>query len=153
MRTTRSFLEIASFGALIALAAACSQGTTGGGSASATPAATSAPDTAAPTTSAPAAKPTAPDGAIKVSLTDFAITPSTLTAKSGSVVFFVTNDGKTPHNLTILDATKKDVGHSADLGAGQAAVLTVTLAAGTYHIDCSLPGHESLGMSGSLVVS
>lgn len=153
MRTTRSVLEIASVAALIAVATACSQGTTGGTSAATTPAATSAPATSAPATAAPAPKPTAPDGAIKVSLTDFAITPSTLTAKAGSVVFFVTNDGKTPHNLTILDATKKDAGHSADLGAGQAAVLTVTLAAGTYHIDCSLAGHESLGMSGSLVVS
>ncbi len=132
------------FAAVIVLAA-CSQGTSGGG----TP-----PASAAPTSTATAeARPTAPDGAIKVSLTDFAITPATLTAKAGSVVFFVTNDGKTPHNLTLLDSAKKDAGHTADLSPGKTAVLTVTLAAGSYHIDCSLPGHESLGMSGTVAVS
>ena len=142
MKPTRLLITFAA----VALLAACSQGTSGGGAA--------APTTAAPTSTATAeARPTAPDGAIKVSLTDFAITPATLTAKAGSVVFFVTNDGKTPHNLTLLDSAKKDAGHTADLSPGKTAVLTVTLAAGSYHIDCSLPGHESLGMSGTVTVS
>ena len=136
--------------ATLALLTACGQGSTGGSSSADTSTPAAAPATAAATA---APRPTAPDGAIKVSLTDFAITPSTLSAKAGSVVFFVSNDGKTPHNLSLFDAGKKDAGHSPDLNPGQAAVLTVTLAAGTYHLDCSLPGHESLGMSGTLTVS
>lgn len=128
--------------------AACGQGSTGGTTTGTNPTATSAP-----ATSAPAARPTAPDGALKVSLTDFAITPATFSAKAGSVVLFVTNDGKTPHNLSLFDAARKDAGHTKDLGPGEAAVLTLTLTAGAYHIDCSLPGHESLGMTGTLTVS
>jgi len=149
MKTPRLVIAFAAIASL----AACSQGATGGTSTGVV--ATSPPTTSAPATSAPTAapRPTAPDGAIKVSLTDFAITPATLTGKSGSVVFFVTNDGKTPHNLSVFDSTKKDVGHTADLSAGQAAVLTITLPAGTYHLDCSLAGHESLGMSGTLTIS
>jgi uncharacterized cupredoxin-like copper-binding protein len=150
MKPTRLLVTLAAVAAL----AACSQGTGGSTTGGRTSTPTTAPTTAAPTSTATAApRPTAPDGAIKVSLTDFAITPATLAAKAGSVVFYVTNDGKTPHNLALFDSTKKDAGHTADLSPGQAAVLTVTLVAGSFHIDCSLPGHESLGMSGTLTVS
>ena len=149
MRPTRLLVTFAALAAL----AACSQGTSGGATGSTSNPVTAASSTTPSAAATAAARPTAPEGAIKVSLTDFAITPATLTAKAGSVVFFVSNDGRTPHNLSLFDSTKKDAGHTADLNPGQAAVLTVTLAAGSYHINCSLPGHESLGMSGTLTVS
>lgn len=103
-------------------------------------------------TPAGTAEAAAPADAIKVSLVDFKINPDSFKAKPGDVSFAVSNDGRSPHNLTILDGDKKVVGRSADLAPGKTAVLKVTLAAGTYHVNCSLPGHESLGMSGMVVV-
>ena len=40
-----------------------------------------------------------------------------------------------------------------DLREGETAVLTGTLDPGTYVMFCSLPGHESLGTKGTLIVS
>ncbi|GAC1656485.1 MAG: hypothetical protein NVS9B1_11980 [Candidatus Dormibacteraceae bacterium] len=110
--------------------------------------------TAPPTAAASSAAP-APADAIKVSLTDFKITPAAIPAKAGSVSFAVSNDGKAPHNLTIFapGSTSQVLKATATLGPGQTAVLTVTLAAGKYHFNCSVPGHESLGMTGDITVS
>lgn len=110
------------------------------------------PSTTSSATPAGTAEAAAPADALKVSLVDFKINPDTFKAKPGDVTFAVSNDGKSPHNLTILDGDKKVVGKSADLAPGKTAVLKVTLAAGMYHINCSLPGHESLGMSGMVTV-
>lgn len=130
---------------LIAIVAVVALSACGGGST----AGTSTSSGAAPASTAEA---TAPADALKVSLVDFKINPDTFKAKPGDVTFAVSNDGKSPHNLTILDGDKKVVGKTADLAPGKTAVLKVTLAAGMYHINCSLPGHESLGMSGMVMV-
>ena len=112
---------------------------------------------ATPTAAATAAPsdPAAPADAIKVSLTDFKITPAAISAKAGSVSFAVSNDGKAPHNLTIFAAgsTTQVLKASDTLAPGRSGTLTVTLAAGKYHFNCSVPGHESLGMTGDITVS
>ena len=61
--------------------------------------------------------------------------------------------GPTPHNFTIRDDAGTILGATQDLSTGETAVLTVTFpVAGTYITFCSLPGHESLGVKGTLVV-
>lgn len=90
---------------------------------------------------------------IAVTLSDFKISPSNLTARAGAVQFDVTNAGPTPHNLTIKDATGKVLGATKNLAPGETTKLVVTLTAGGYTAICSLPGHASLGMKDSLTVS
>ena len=108
----------------------------------------------APTTTASSPGAAAEAGnTIAVTLSDFKISPATLTAKAGAVQFDVKNGGPTPHNLTIKDATGKVLGATKDLKPGETAKLVVTLAAGGYTATCSLAGHESLGMKDSLTVS
>jgi plastocyanin len=91
--------------------------------------------------------------AIPVSVADFMIGPSDLEASGPSVSFEVTNDGPTPHNLTIRDDADEVVMATQDLSVGESETISADLEPGTYTMFCSLAGHESLGMSGTLTVS
>jgi FtsP/CotA-like multicopper oxidase with cupredoxin domain len=91
---------------------------------------------------------TAPASAT-VSLTEFAIGPSTLTVAQGGSLE-VSNDGSAAHNLAVTDTDLK----TPDLNSGDAASLDVSsLAAGSYEVLCLIPGHADAGMRGTLQVS
>ncbi len=119
---------------------ACGGSSTATGSGQSSPATSSAPASAVS------------GNGIEVHLSDFKIAPATLTAKAGVNIFAVRNDGPTPHNLTIKDASGKTLGATRDLKPGEAATLTITLPAGSYTAICSMPGHSSLGMKDALTV-
>jgi uncharacterized cupredoxin-like copper-binding protein len=85
---------------------------------------------------------------IPVSLTEFAITPSALTAQAGTVTFDVTNDGTMVHDFQIVELGEG----TPELQAGASATLEVELEAGTYQVICTIPGHEASGMVATLVV-
>lgn len=86
---------------------------------------------------------------IAVSLTEFAITPSTINAAEGEVVLEVTNDGTMVHNLQV---TELDL-ITPDLNPGESATLDLgELEPGTYKVVCTIAGHEASGMVGTLVV-
>ena len=87
-----------------------------------------------------------------VHVRDFALDPKDVSVR-GSVSLAVTNDGPTIHNVSVRDASGKVVGATQDLKPGQSETLTVDIPAGTYTLFCSLPGHESLGVKGSLTVT
>jgi plastocyanin len=91
--------------------------------------------------------------AMAVNLMDFMIEPSDLEATGPTVTFDVASDGPTPHNLTVLDDSGEVVMATADLSAGNSETITADLEPGDYTILCSLAGHESLGMSGTLTVT
>ena len=91
--------------------------------------------------------------AIAISVADFMLDPTDVTAAGPSLTFEVTNDGPTPHNVTIRTEDDAVVAATADLSAGESETLTTELEPGTYTIFCSLAGHESLGMSGTLTVT
>jgi plastocyanin len=86
-----------------------------------------------------------------VAVKDFTIEPLELTS-GPDVALAVTNEGPTPHNLTIRDDAGQILGATPDLSEGDAATLSVDLAPGAYVLFCSLGGHESLGMRGTLTV-
>ena len=90
--------------------------------------------------------------ATSIHVRDFALDPKDVSVR-GSVSLAVTNDGPTIHNVSIRDASGKVVGATKDLTPGQSETLTVDIPAGTYVLFCSLPGHESLGVKGSLTVT
>ena len=92
-------------------------------------------------------------GATEVHISDFKITPAAITTSGSSVKLAVHNDGPTVHNLTVRDGSGKVVASTKALKPGGSETTSVQLASGTYTTFCSLPGHESLGMRGTLVVS
>jgi len=95
-----------------------------------------------------------PPGAITVKLTDYAFGPSSLTASSGKVVFYLVNSGTTGHDMVIRDSSKKRLGASEVVAPGDSKVFTVdNIAAGSYEIFCSEPGHEANGMVGKLTIT
>ncbi len=152
----------------VLLVAACSSG---GGFSPAIPASaagsSSTPALAAPSggastpaLAAPSASPTAsrsdtpvPANAIVVHVKDFTLDPAAIVHTGRSVTFDVINDGPTPHNLTVRTASGTVLFATRDLRAGESQVITATLpATGTYITFCSLPGHESLGIRGTLAI-
>jgi plastocyanin len=112
------------------------------------PAATSAPTSTASAATSPVASSTA----VAVTERDFEILPATTTVP-GNVTFNVHSDGPTPHNFNLRDASGKVVLSSKDLRKGDADSVSAQLAPGTYTFFCAFPGHESLGMHGTLTVT
>ena len=127
-------------GALLALSLAACSGSAG----------SSAGPSAVPTSTATATG--APAGATSVTLSDFKITPAAVTS-GPAVSIAVTSDGPTPHNLTIRNADEEIVAATDDLRPGESDTIEAELAAGEYTTFCSLAGHESLGMRGTLTVA
>jgi FtsP/CotA-like multicopper oxidase with cupredoxin domain len=87
-------------------------------------------------------------GGAQVSLSEFKIEPATITVSTGGSVT-VTNNGTVQHNLTIQGTKFK----TKDLNPGDSVTLVLKgLKEGSYTMFCSLPGHESQGMKGTLTV-
>jgi len=87
-------------------------------------------------------------GQVEVALSEFAIGPPTIEVAEGGTLL-VTNDGSAAHDLTVVDTDVK----TELLNGGESAELDLSsLAAGTYEVICSVPGHADSGMRGTLVV-
>ena len=89
-----------------------------------------------------------------VTATEFKFEPNTFNAKAGEqLTFKVTNKGTVDHNFVILSADGSQELAKTEIKVGQTATLNYTPpAAGTYQIDCNLPGHKEAGMTGTLTV-
>ena len=79
-------------------------------------------------------------------------TNSALTAKAGKATVDFTNSSQLPHNMTIVDASGKQVGATPTFAGGTKS-FTVDLKPGKYTFYCSVPGHRQAGMQGTLTVS
>lgn len=138
-------------GVLLLTVAGCG----GGNGGSASPAPTSVPPSTAATRAAPSAVPATPAGSPTTSLEvlDFKLIPVDLIVPDGAISIDVRNGGPTSHNVTIRDSAGSILGATPHLREGQSAPLAATLSPGTYTLFCSLPGHESLGIKGTLTVA
>jgi FtsP/CotA-like multicopper oxidase with cupredoxin domain/plastocyanin len=90
----------------------------------------------------------APAGAVQVSLSEFAITPTSIAAQlNGTLV--VANTGSAVHSFNV-----KGTGlQTKDLEAGGSATLDLKgLKAGSYDVFCEISGHQQAGMQGTLVI-
>jgi uncharacterized cupredoxin-like copper-binding protein len=95
-----------------------------------------------------------PAGSIKVTMTEFAFSPSSLSVPSGKVVFYLVNAGTVSHDMVIKDSSGAIAGRSELVSAGDSFVFTVaSLAAGKYRFICDQPGHETDGMFGELTAT
>jgi len=97
-----------------------------------------------------------PSGSIKVTMTEYSFNPSTISASSGKVVFFLVNTGTISHDMVIRDTAGNRVSGAASelVSAGDSFVFTVTnLPAGSYTFFCDQPGHEASGMKGTITAT
>jgi uncharacterized cupredoxin-like copper-binding protein len=74
------------------------------------------------------------------------------TVPAGSVTFKVSNTGKHDHSFHIK-GNGIDQGLEGGVKPAESKDLTVTLAAGTYDIECPVTGHAALGMHRKLTVT
>jgi FtsP/CotA-like multicopper oxidase with cupredoxin domain len=90
----------------------------------------------------------APAGSVQVTLSEFAITPSSITAPlHGKLV--VANTGAAVHNFHVEKTSLK----TPDIQPGSSATLDLgSLKAGTYTVFCAIEGHRQAGMQATLVV-
>ena len=86
---------------------------------------------------------------IRVLAKEYRFDPADLTIDAGRPsVVAVENIGSIPHDLAV-----KDAGFKVTVARGQTRQKTLTVGKpGSYEIYCSLPGHKSAGMRGTLTV-
>ncbi len=90
----------------------------------------------------------APAGAVAVSLSEYAITPTTIAAPLNGKLTG-TNGGTMVHNFAVQGTQV----HTKDLQPGETATVDLKgLKAGTYTLFCSISGHQQLGMQASIVI-
>ena len=114
-----------------------------------------APSTGGTGTTGTAAGTPAPsaDVSTTIHVLDFKLDPAALAVQGTVLSLAVTNDGPTVHNVTVRDASGTVLFGTSDLRAGQSETVVHAIAPGTYALFCSLPGHESLGVKGTLTVA
>lgn len=108
------------------------------------------PTSSASTSSGPAAS---ADVSATIQVMDFKLDPATITVKGTVLSLAVTNNGPTIHNVTIRQGSGPELFGTADLKAGESETVVHAIAPGTYVLYCDLPGHESLGVVGTLTVT
>lgn len=102
------------------------------------------------TGSGTSAVPNGPVKEINVSATEYSYTPSTITVNKGdSVKINFTNNGTAVHNLAITDFNVAT--NSIAPGESDSIIFTADKS-GSFSYFCSIGGHRSLGMEGTLTV-
>lgn len=152
MKTLRMVTKIGlslALGATLALAAGCG-GKSNSNSASSQPATSMSGMSGMDSSSAASPASQVPANAIKVQMSEFKYDPSTIDATAGKVTFDLINVGTVPHDLGIQLPSGMQM--SPQVQPGASALWTVTLAAGTYKAECTLPGHAASGMKATIVV-
>ncbi|MFF7642923.1 cupredoxin domain-containing protein [Streptomyces canus] len=129
-RRTASLLLAAA--ATLLLVPACSSG--GGNS----PSATSSPASSSP------ASPSASTGAVRITMKNFAFSPSTLTVKAGQKITVV-NEDSAAHTVTATEGSAFDTG---SISGGKSGTFTAPSKAGSYAFVCTF--HSN--MKGTLTV-
>ena len=107
-------------------------------------------------TGAPASAPapaSTPDAVATITVLDFKLDPGALAVAGSTLSLAVTNAGPTVHNVTVRDAAGDVLFATADLREGESETLVRPIDPGEYVLFCSLAGHESLGIKGTLTVT
>ncbi len=85
-----------------------------------------------------------------VQLKDFMITLDKSTVSAGMVTFNVKNNGPSPHNFNVkINGEEKGI---PTIDPGATMTITLDLKPGAYDYRCNIPGHDLLGMKGTLTV-
>lgn len=118
----------------------------------------SAPE-AAPEAAPPAEPPPPTSGpqvrgdTVEVLADEYVFGFATLTVPEGRVVFELENRGAEYHNLVIMQGDSVVFFPDEDAVPDQTVAYETTLAAGEYHVVCTIVGHEDRGMHEVLTVT
>ena len=66
----------------------------------------------------------------------------------GTITFRQTNTGQTIHDFVIPNVARGD-----RINGGQSTTMTATMGPGSYPYLCTVEGHDTLGMVGTLTVT
>src|SRR3990167_5772402 len=90
-----------------------------------------------------------PAGSIAVTLNEYSITPAAITlTKDQATTLAVTNQGSIAHTYTVAD-----LGIDLQVAPGQTETQSVTpTKSGTFTLNCTVAGHQALGMEGTITV-
>lgn len=91
---------------------------------------------------------TAARGAIRAVAKEFSFALDKPEAPAGAVTFVVENNGSATHDFAIAGNGLAEA--TAKIAPSDSATLTAGLEPGTYTYRCTIPGHEALGMHGTL---
>ena len=99
--------------------------------------------------------PVQPAGSIRVTMTEFKFSPSTLSASSssGRVAFYLVNQGNVAHDMVIVGPGGNLIKSQRVEAGGSANFVVEKLPPGTYQVYCDLPGHRESGMEATLQVT
>ena len=75
------------------------------------------------------------------------------TATAGENVIAYLGLDSQKHTLAVIGSDDKQVGKEASVTQGKVDTISTALAAGTYSLICTVPGHAAAGMKATLTVS
>jgi uncharacterized cupredoxin-like copper-binding protein len=90
--------------------------------------------------------------AVQVAAKEFTLIPKDVMTRPGDVTLVVRNEGEIEHNLVVESAEGRTLARLPILEPGETGRIHASLAAGTYILYCSLPGHREAGMVATLHV-
>ena len=130
-----------------------------GSSSSSTSSSASTPTTAASPTTSSSATSSTPAAATATQTLSLAADPegqlkyntTSLSAKAGRVSIDFTNTASLEHNVTVASAAGAVLGTTPTFQGGT-KTLSLSLKPGTYKFYCTVPGHRTAGMEGTLTV-
>lgn len=98
----------------------------------------------------PGSTPVAAGASFDVSMVDLKFEPADFTIPAGvDVTINVVNNGALPHNWVAVDGSFGTQTHDG----GDSESIVLNLPAGSYPVQCSVPGHAQAGMVGILTVA
>jgi plastocyanin len=92
------------------------------------------------------------DRTVQIALTEYRLSPQSISVSAGSLTIRVHNFGRLTHNLVISENGQRAAA-TKDLWPGQDDAITLTLPPGTYRLSSTILSDEALGEFGTLRVS
>lgn len=152
---TRLALVAAMAAVTLPVAACGGASTSSSGAGSSSSSAASSPPSSATSSSGAAASGGPASGTVAVAADpsgQLKFTTDSLTATAGTVHISFTNKSPIGHNLTLVKSSGGGELGATPTFSGATKTLTVKLSPGTYTYYCSVPGHRTAGMQGTLTV-
>lgn len=94
----------------------------------------------------------AKDDTFQVALTEYRVSPQSVSAPAGTLTIFVHNYGRLSHDLVISQDGRSDAA-TEPIPPGQTSELIATLAPGKYEMASTILSDQALGIYGTLRIT
>ena len=92
------------------------------------------------------------DRTFQVALTEYRVSPQSVSAPAGTVTIFVHNYGRLSHDLVISQDGRSEAA-TEPIAPGQTGELVATLTPGKYQMASTILSDQALGLYGTLTVT